>query len=73
MNQLYGKFFKSPYPARTTLQQNLETDDEAAEQISFIAVGRHKGIVAGSSNGPLPSPSLRRSVCMKRWAPAGQK
>jgi enamine deaminase RidA (YjgF/YER057c/UK114 family) len=42
MNQLYGKFFKSPYPARTTLQQNLETDDEAAEQISFIAVGRHK-------------------------------
>jgi enamine deaminase RidA (YjgF/YER057c/UK114 family) len=38
MNQLYGKFFKPPYPARTTLQQNLETGDEAAEQISFIAV-----------------------------------
>jgi enamine deaminase RidA (YjgF/YER057c/UK114 family) len=38
MNELYGKFFKPPYPARSTLQQNLETDDEAAEQISFIAV-----------------------------------
>jgi len=42
MNQLYSKFFKRPYPARTTLQQNLEKDDEAAEQISFIAVGRQK-------------------------------
>jgi enamine deaminase RidA (YjgF/YER057c/UK114 family) len=38
MNQLYSKFFKPPYPARTTLQQNLETGEEAAEQISFIAV-----------------------------------
>jgi enamine deaminase RidA (YjgF/YER057c/UK114 family) len=38
MNDLYGKFFKPPYPARTTLQQNLETGEEAAEQISFIAV-----------------------------------
>jgi enamine deaminase RidA (YjgF/YER057c/UK114 family) len=38
MNDLYGKFFKHPYPARTTLQQNLETGEEAAEQISFIAV-----------------------------------
>jgi enamine deaminase RidA (YjgF/YER057c/UK114 family) len=38
MDQLYGKFFKSPYPARSVLQQNLQTDDEAAEQISFIAV-----------------------------------
>ena len=42
MNQLYSKFFKRPYPARTTLQQNLETGEEAAEQISFIAVGRQK-------------------------------
>lgn len=41
---LYSKFFKSPYPARTTLQQNLETSEEAAEQSSFIAVkqeGKH--------------------------------
>ena len=42
MNDLYGKFFKPPYPARSTLQQNLETGEEAAEQISFIAVGRQK-------------------------------
>jgi enamine deaminase RidA (YjgF/YER057c/UK114 family) len=40
MNDLYNKFFKAPYPARTTLQQNLETGEEAAEQISFIAVRR---------------------------------
>ena len=38
MDQLYGKFFKSPYPARSVLQQNLEVNEEAAEQISFIAV-----------------------------------
>lgn len=38
MNGLYGKFFKPPYPARTTVQQNFETGDEAAEQISLIAV-----------------------------------
>ncbi|HTZ57808.1 MAG TPA: RidA family protein [Acidobacteriaceae bacterium] len=38
MNDLYNKFFKAPYPARTTLQQNFETGEEAAEQISFIAV-----------------------------------
>jgi len=38
MNDLYSKFFKPPYPARTALQQNLQSDDEAAEQISFIAV-----------------------------------
>jgi enamine deaminase RidA (YjgF/YER057c/UK114 family) len=38
MSGLYSKFFQPPYPARSTLQQNLETDDEAAEQISFIAV-----------------------------------
>jgi enamine deaminase RidA (YjgF/YER057c/UK114 family) len=38
MNELYNKFFKPPYPVRTTLQQNLEFGEEAAEQISFIAV-----------------------------------
>jgi enamine deaminase RidA (YjgF/YER057c/UK114 family) len=40
MNELYSKFLKPPYPARTTLQQNLEFGEEAAEQISFIAVRR---------------------------------
>jgi enamine deaminase RidA (YjgF/YER057c/UK114 family) len=40
MNELYNKFFQPPYPARTTLQQNLEINEEAAEQISFIAVRR---------------------------------
>jgi enamine deaminase RidA (YjgF/YER057c/UK114 family) len=40
MNELYNKFLKPPYPARTTLQQNLEAGEEAAEQISFIAVRR---------------------------------
>lgn len=38
MNDLYSKFFEPPYPARSTLQQNLEVGDEAAEQISVIAV-----------------------------------
>jgi enamine deaminase RidA (YjgF/YER057c/UK114 family) len=40
MNELYNKFFTAPYPARSTLQQNLETGAEVAEQISFIAVRR---------------------------------
>jgi enamine deaminase RidA (YjgF/YER057c/UK114 family) len=40
MNELYNKFFKPPYPARSVLQQNLESGEEAAEQISFIAVRR---------------------------------
>jgi enamine deaminase RidA (YjgF/YER057c/UK114 family) len=40
MNDLYNKFFKPPYPARATLQQNMDTNSEAAEQISFIAVRR---------------------------------
>jgi enamine deaminase RidA (YjgF/YER057c/UK114 family) len=40
MSELYNKFFKPPYPTRTTLQQNLEPNEEAAEQISFIAVRR---------------------------------
>ena len=38
MNDLYSKFFEPPYPARSTLQQNLEVGEEAAEQISVIAV-----------------------------------
>ena len=38
VDPLYGKFFTPPYPARTILQQNLETGEEAAEQISVIAV-----------------------------------
>ena len=42
MNALYGEFFNGKYPARTVLQQNTETDDEAAEQISFIAVRQQK-------------------------------
>jgi enamine deaminase RidA (YjgF/YER057c/UK114 family) len=42
MNALYGKFFKGKYPAWTVLQHNLESDDEAAEQISFIAVRQQK-------------------------------
>ena len=42
MNALYGKFFKGEYPAWTVLQQNLETGDEAAEQILFIAVRQQK-------------------------------
>ena len=40
MNELYNKFFKPPYPSRTTLQQNLDAGNEAAEQISVIAVRR---------------------------------
>jgi enamine deaminase RidA (YjgF/YER057c/UK114 family) len=40
MNELYSKFFKPPYPARSTLQQNFEVGVEGAEQISFIAVRR---------------------------------
>jgi 2-iminobutanoate/2-iminopropanoate deaminase len=35
---LYGTFFKDNFPARTTLQQNLDTKSEDVEQISFIAV-----------------------------------
>jgi enamine deaminase RidA (YjgF/YER057c/UK114 family) len=40
MSDLYNKFFKPPYPARSTLQQNLDVNNEAAEQISVIAVRR---------------------------------
>jgi enamine deaminase RidA (YjgF/YER057c/UK114 family) len=42
MDTLYGKFFKSKFPARTTLQQNADVKAEAAEQISFIAVRTQK-------------------------------
>ena len=35
---LYGTFFKDNFPARTTLQQNLDMKSEDVEQISFIAV-----------------------------------
>ena len=38
VNAIYGKFFEGRYPARSVLQQNLEVHNEAAEQISFIAV-----------------------------------
>src|ERR1700761_1639470 len=40
VNGIYGKFFESHYPARSVLQQNFEVRDEAAEQISFIAIKR---------------------------------
>jgi enamine deaminase RidA (YjgF/YER057c/UK114 family) len=55
MNELYAKFFKPPYPARTVLQQNLETKDEAAEQISFIAV-RRQPAPASEAVGPKHAP-----------------
>lgn len=38
VNAIYSKFFKGRYPARSVLQQNSEVHNEAAEQISFIAV-----------------------------------
>jgi enamine deaminase RidA (YjgF/YER057c/UK114 family) len=38
MDNLYGAFFKGKFPARTTLQQNVDPKGEGAEQISFIAV-----------------------------------
>jgi len=37
---IYSKFFDKSYPAKTVLQQNLDSTEEAAEQISFIAVRR---------------------------------
>jgi reactive intermediate/imine deaminase len=48
MNKIYAKYFKAPYPARTTIQQiapvERKADDEgeypALEQISLIAVRR---------------------------------
>jgi enamine deaminase RidA (YjgF/YER057c/UK114 family) len=46
MNKIYAKYFKPPYPARTTIQQVAPTerkpDEEGRypglEQISFIAI-----------------------------------
>lgn len=35
---IYGSFFHDLFPAQTTLQQNMDLQDEAGEQISFIAV-----------------------------------
>ena len=49
MNELYNKFFKPPYPSRTTLQQNLDAGNEAAEQISFIAVRRQPASTSEAS------------------------
>ena len=37
-HRIYGSFFKSSFPARTTLQQNLDTKEMSGEQISMIAV-----------------------------------
>ena len=42
MNGLYKTFFHGMFPARTTLQQNFETGEIGAEQISFIAVATPK-------------------------------
>jgi enamine deaminase RidA (YjgF/YER057c/UK114 family) len=56
MNELYNKFFKAPFPTRTTLQQNLEVNDEAAEQISFIAVRRQPAQPTEAKAGPRRTP-----------------
>lgn len=51
VNGIYGKFFKGMYPARSVLQQNFEVHNEAAEQISFIAVRQSpSGHVAESTS-----------------------
>src|ERR1039458_6215286 len=55
MNKIYAKYFKAPYPARTTIQQiapvERKADDEggyrALEQFSLIAVRRWGVDVAG--------------------------
>ncbi len=48
---IYSKFFTKSYPAKTELQQDSDTHDEAAEQISFIAVQLHHPLIrkTGSS------------------------
>jgi enamine deaminase RidA (YjgF/YER057c/UK114 family) len=38
LNPLYRSFFRGMLPARTTMQQKVDAEAEAAEQISFIAV-----------------------------------
>src|ERR1700722_14221883 len=42
VRDLYGKFFKNRFPARTTLQQNFDLMAEDVEQVSFIAVRQPK-------------------------------
>ncbi len=42
VRDLYGKFFKNRFPARTTLQQNFDLTAEDVEQVSFIAVRQPK-------------------------------
>ena len=37
-DKLYRTFFKGDYPARTTIQQNFDTQTDTGEQISLIAV-----------------------------------
>jgi enamine deaminase RidA (YjgF/YER057c/UK114 family) len=58
MNKIYAKYFKPPYPARTTIQQvapvaDRKSDDEGRypglEQISIIAVKGARGAKAGAS------------------------
>ncbi len=44
-SELYEKFFHKVYPASSLIQQNFDSTEEAAEQISFIAV-RHPHPVA---------------------------
>jgi enamine deaminase RidA (YjgF/YER057c/UK114 family) len=38
VNVIYAKFFEGRYPARSVLQQDFEMRNDAAEQISLIAV-----------------------------------
>jgi enamine deaminase RidA (YjgF/YER057c/UK114 family) len=56
MNELYNKFFKAPFPAKTTLQQNHEVNEEAAEQISVIAVRRQPAQATEATAGPRRTP-----------------
>ncbi len=45
---IYGSFFHDLFPAQTTLQQNLNLQDEAGEQISLIAVRQPPSSTTGS-------------------------
>jgi len=38
VNNMYRTFFKSGFPARTTLQQSFNSKTETGEQISIVAV-----------------------------------
>jgi reactive intermediate/imine deaminase len=42
MNQLYRTFFKTDFPSRTTIQQDLDRETQTEEQISIIAVRGEK-------------------------------